>query len=194
MTSNPTHAFVSKDCEAVTLDHTTVYMYPKIVQAMSSAEKQYGLMVNKAALHAANVSAATKLQAFGQKTGSSALISIIQARCVDFANKYIVKAGNFSIVSYGRVITDATKTNGELKGTMNKSDANRRPEDLQFAKLSCNISFCDLDSNDLRIYPFSFFVHLKVESESVTRPGNAANIDLVTFHRDSDWATSTVKY
>ena len=92
---------------------------------------------------------------------------------------------------FSRVITSATNDDGTLKDTDNQGDVNRHPENLQFTKLSYEISFLLIDSINTQICPFSFFIRLHNESKSVTKPGTTTNIDLDTFHGPSDWATST---
>ena len=188
------HTFTPKNCEPVTLDKTTLYLYPRITPTMSAPEKQYALMVNKAVLEDSDIPPSTALQTYGERTNSQSSIGILQERHIAFAKQYILSASQFTVLSYhgknGRVIADCMLANDELKPTTNIANADRRPANIHFAKLNSDIRFTSIDAANTQVYPFSFFIRLQCQTLPVTGPagGNAGN--LTSFHGPDGWAQS----
>lgn len=193
-TSSNLSAFTPKDLEAVSLDKTTIFLYPRITSDMEDAEKQYGLLVNKAALENSTIPIKTKLSALGQRTETSTIIGITQAQVIDHAQRFILTSKNFTVVSYhratGKVIQNCLKTDnsGTLKSYSNQSTANRRPADVLYAKLSTDISFAAIDSTAVTIHPFTFYIRLQQETRTV-QDNNGNDVILTTFFGPDDWVT-----
>eukprot|EP00978_Attheya_sp_CCMP212_P025966 scaffold84604_cov47-Attheya_sp.AAC.7 len=70
--------------------------------------------------------------------------------------------------------------------------ANRRPEGIQYVKLSSNIKFTEVDDKNVQPYPFTFYVRLTMEDISV-QDDNQNGINLLTFHGEDDWVTDTLQ-
>lgn len=186
--------FVPKDLIPISLDKTTVYVYPKIGTDMISAEKQYGLLVTKASLETANIPIKTKLQALGSLTDAQTIIGILQARLISHAISFLQEPGNFSLVSYhgknGKVIPDCTDSNGDLIAFNRKSATDRRPEGITFAKISCNIDFTSIDPSSTEKYPFTYFIKLDTETKTLVDDQNQ-QIQWTTWYGHGNWARST---
>lgn len=194
MASKDLATFVPKATEPITLDKTTIFLYPKISPDMEDAEKQYGLLVNKSALENAVIPIRTKLSALGQHTDTSTIVSIMQQRVTAFTHQTIMEKGNFRVVSYhkanGVVIQNCLQSGTDkLKPYANASSSNRRPAHIVYAKLSCDISFTPIDPSNTSIHPFTFFVRLNTETRIVKNDQNA-DVTLTTFFGPDDWATS----
>lgn len=92
--------------------------------------------------------------------------------------------------STGVVIQNCLKSGTtELKPYANASPANRRPANIVYAKLSCDISFTPIDPSNTLIHPFTFFVRLNTETRVVKDHQNA-DVTLTTFFGPDAWATS----
>lgn len=186
--------FVPKDLIPISLDKTTVYVYPKITTDMISAEKQYGLLVTKGSLGTANIPIKTKLQALGSLTDAQTIIGILQARLISHAMSFLQEPGNFTVVSYhgknGKVIPDCTDSNGDLIAFNKKSAADRRPEGITFAKIACKIDFSSIDRNSTAKYPFTYFIKLDTETRSLVDDQNQT-VEWNTWYGHGNWARST---
>eukprot|EP00978_Attheya_sp_CCMP212_P035800 scaffold157897_cov33-Attheya_sp.AAC.1 len=71
--------------------------------------------------------------------------------------------------------------------------ANRRPEGIQYAKLSRDIKFTEVDDKNVQPYPFTFYVHLSTMEDITVQDENQNDINLLTFHGEDEWATDTVQ-
>jgi uncharacterized Zn finger protein (UPF0148 family) len=193
MTTAEDQSFVPKDNVSLNLGKTTIYVYPHISEEMSATEKAYSFLVNKSALESADVSPKVRLQSFSDLTGTTSLIGILQARHVDFALAFIKRAQSFTVRSYhgpnGLIIPNCTQDDGTLKLTDNQTQGNRRPEDIQYVKIACDVVFTDLTPDNTQPYPFTFFVRLEMDTRTVLNStGN--DVQLTTFFGPTDWATS----
>jgi hypothetical protein len=110
---------------------------------MLYSERSYAFMVTKAALEAAGIPHDQMLQILAGITRKAPLVSVLQSKFIDFAKNAIRKAGNFKVLSYhgrkGRIINNAETPEGNLRPTENATNPDRRPADLMYAKLSCDL-------------------------------------------------------
>ncbi len=194
MKSSELKSFVPKDNVSLNLGKTTIYVYPHISEEMSNTEKAYSFLVNKSALEATDINPKVRLQSFSDLTGTTSLVGILQARHIAHALSFIRRAQSFTVRSYhrpnGLIISDCLQANGNLKPTDNQTQANRRPEDIQYVKIACDVVFSDITPVNTQLYPFTFFVRLQMESRTVTNStGN--DVTLQTFFGPDDWASST---
>jgi hypothetical protein len=121
------------------------------------------------------------------------LVSVLQAKFIEFAKTAIRQAGNFEVLSYhgrnGRIINNASLDNGNLKPTNNQTAAGRRPTGIMYAKLSCDVLFADIGPTNTSAYIFSFFIRLPTEARILLNStGNG--VILNTFHGPADWHSS----
>eukprot|EP00957_Ditylum_brightwellii_P167327 12738522-Ditylum_brightwellii.AAC.1 len=93
-------SFAPKKAITLQLGKGTVYVYPHFTAGMQSTEKAYGFMIDKATLEVADGPYKTKIQMFGDLTGTTPLVSMIQEQFVVHALRYVKKAGQFSDRSY----------------------------------------------------------------------------------------------
>ena len=194
MKASELKSFVPKDNVSLNLGKTTIYVYPHISEEMSNTEKAYSFLVNKSALEATDVNPKVRLQSLSDLTGTTSLVGILQARHIDHALSFIRRALAFTVRSYhgpnGLIIANCTQPNGDLKPTDNQTAVNRRPSDIQYVKIACDVVFSDITPENTQIYPFTFFVRLDMETRVV--PNSAGgNATLTTFFGDDNWATST---
>ena len=193
MKSSDLKSFVPKDNVSLNLGKTTIYVYPHISEEMSNTEKAYSFLVNKSALESTDINPKVRLQSFSDLTGTTSLVGILQARHVDHALSFIRRAQTFTVRSYhrpnGLIIADCYKPDGTLKDTDGQTNANRRPGDIQYVKIACDIVFSDITPENTQLYPFTFFVRLHMETQTVTN-SNGADTPLTTCFGPSDWATS----
>ena len=193
LSSKKSSVFCPKQLTPVTLERTTVYLYPTINASMNENERTYGLTVTKNALiSATSVSFKTKLECLKQHTGSTSTVEVISSRFMHHARNQIHDVNKVTLQSYhssdGRVITDCTKPGSDhLKDMDNQTDDMRRPIDIRFARVSTNLEFKSLDPNHITRYPFSYFIDLPITSSSVTSAGGNSHIDLKTFAGRGDW-------
>ncbi len=81
------------------------------------------------------------------------------------------------------------RADGNLKHVDAESNATRRPSDIQYVKIACDVVFTDLTPDNTQPYPFTFFVWLKMDTRTVSNStGN--DVQLTTFFGPTDWATS----
>jgi hypothetical protein len=73
----------------------------------------------------------------------------------------------------------------------NQSNTNRRPADIQYVKIACDLVFhsSDLTPGNTQLYPFTFYVRLPVETRTVQN-SDGGNLQLTAFFGPHDWATS----
>lgn len=194
--SDEDQTFVPKDLIPITLDKTTVYVYPKITADMLQAEKMYGLLVTKNSLESANVPIKNKLMTLGHLTDSDTIIKILEARLIQYTKEFIKQPGNFQIISYhssnGKVIKncfDTSNNNKDLKAFNKCSATNRRPDGISYAKLSCDIKFTDVDPSCKTIQPFTYFVRLNQETQTLKDDKNQ-DVEWTTFYGHGNWARS----
>jgi hypothetical protein len=193
MKSSELKSFVPKDNVSLNLGKTTIYVYPHISEEMSNTEKAYSFLVNKSALESADINPKIRLQSLSDLTGTTSLVGILQARHVDHALSFIRRTQSFTVRSYhspnGLIISGCLQDDGTLKPTDGQTAANRRPEDIQYVKIACDVVFSDITPDNDQLYPFTFFVRLHMENRTVT---NSAGGDtpLRTFFGPNDWATS----
>jgi hypothetical protein len=193
MNSSTLQTFIPKDNVGLNLGKTTIYVYPHISEEMSNTEKAYSFLVNKSALESADVNPKVRLQSFSDLTGTTSLVGILQSRHVEFALGFIRRAASLTVRSYhgpnGLIIPGCNQANGSLKLTDGQTNVNRRPGDIQYAKIACDIVFNDLTPGNTQLHPFTFFIRLHMETQTVT---NSLNQDvlLTTFFGPTDWATS----
>eukprot|EP00957_Ditylum_brightwellii_P157911 12020094-Ditylum_brightwellii.AAC.1 len=137
---------------------------------MPATEKAYGFMLNKAALEASDTSFKIKIQAFGNLTSATPLVSVIQEMLVNHATKFITKVEQFQVRTYhslnGRLIP-VYLTNGTIVPVEGQLVANRRPAGIIYIKIALDIKFCDIDLTNQGIYPFTFFAHLPMDTQGV---------------------------
>jgi uncharacterized Zn finger protein (UPF0148 family) len=193
MKSSELKSFVPKDNVSLNLGKTTIYVYPHISEEMSNTEKAYSFLVNKSALESTDINPKVRLQSFSDLTGTTSLVGILQARHVDHALAFIRRAQSFTVRSYhlpnGLIIADCSKLDGTLKSTDAQTNGNRRPADIQYVKIACDVVFSDITPGNTQLYPFTFFVRLHMETRFV-RNSTGNEISLTTFFGDDDWATS----
>jgi hypothetical protein len=140
MSTDSSKAFVPKQFTPITLDKTTVYVYPMLSSTMNENKKTYGFGVTKNALKAASmISFKTRLECLKQTTNSASTVDVISSKFIDHAEDFISKISNLSIKSYhgpnGHVIFNCTITqNGHLKPTSNVTAPNRRPANICLPK------------------------------------------------------------
>jgi hypothetical protein len=186
-------SFVPKDSIALNLGKHTIYVYPSVTEDMSYSERSYAYMLNKSALESADILIKTRFQVFGDKMGTSSLMGILQARYADHAITHMRTANNFRVLSYhrlnGKILATAILPNGNLRETEGQTNANRRPDGIQYAKISCDLMFTAINTEDTQAYPFTFFIRLHQQNLEVTNSTNAI-VQLNSFHGPSDWATS----
>jgi hypothetical protein len=193
MKSSELKSFVPKDNVSLNLGKTTIYVYPHISEEMSNTEKAYSFLVNKSALESADINPKIRLQSLSDLTGTTSLVGILQARHVDHALSFIRRTQSFTVRSYhspnGLIIPDCLQDDGTLKSVDGQTAVNRRPEDIQYVKIACDVVFSDITPDNDQLYPFTFFIRLHMESQTVTNSiGN--DIALRTFFGPDDWATS----
>jgi hypothetical protein len=196
MPTDSSKVFVPKQFTPITLDKTTVYVYPMLSNSMNETEKTYGFGVTKNALKAASmISFKTRLECLKQSTNSASTVDVISNKFVDHAEEFISKVSNITVTSYhgpnGHVIPDCTilETN-HLKPTSGVSNTNRRPENIRFAKISTFLDFSSINPTHTTKYPFTFYIDLNITTEEVQTSGQGT-INLTTFHGDEDWAHDT---
>jgi hypothetical protein len=80
----------------------------------------------------------------------------------------------------------ATPDSGHLKPTQNQTNANRRPADIMYSKISSDLHFDTIDANNTASYPFSFFVRLPIETITVQNSTDN-DVTLNTFHGADAW-------
>jgi hypothetical protein len=186
-------SFIPKDTVALNLGKHTIYVYPSVTEDMSYSERSYAFMLNKSALESADILIKTRLQVFGDKMGTASLMGILQARYADHAVAFMRNATNFQVLSYhglnGRIIAEAMEPNGELREINGQTNANRRPGGIQYAKISCDLKFTAINTEDTQAYPFTFFIRLFTENIGVPNSTNVL-VSLNSFHGPNDWATS----
>jgi hypothetical protein len=167
-----------------------------LTNSMNENEKTYGFGVTKNALRAASlVSFKTRLECLKQSTNSTSTVDVISNRFVDHAENFITKVSNIIVKSYhgpnGHVIPNCTiLENSHLKPTSGVTTANRRPQNIQFAKVSTSLDFSSINPSHTTKYPFTFYIDLNVTTEEVATTGSATTF-LTTFHGDADWAHDT---
>jgi hypothetical protein len=196
MSTDYNTVFVPKGLVTRMYDRQSVEMYPTIEMNWPKPEKNYAYMTNLAALDAQTFSFSLKIQAMASSTGTEPLVGIMRAKFRSVANAQIFEAGNFEVVSYhssnGMSIMNAKLANGNLKpcnGPDGIANNDRRPSDIMYAKLICNLKFTDADPTNRRIVPFTYFVTLPMENITVQNTiGN--DLQLNTFHGPDDWASS----
>jgi uncharacterized Zn finger protein (UPF0148 family) len=193
MKSSDLKSFVPKDNVGLNLGKTTIYVYPHVSEEMSNNEKAYSFLVNKSALESADVSPKVRLQSFSDLTGTTSLVGILQTRHIDHALAFIRRAQSFTVRSYhssnGLIIPDCNQPDGTLRLTDNQTNTLRRPENIQFAKIACDIVFDDLTPGNTQLYPFNFYVRLHMETRTVQN-SQGGDLQLTTFFGPHDWATS----
>ena len=186
--------FTPKKNQPVQIGKETIYVYPAITADMNMAERSFGFLVTQSALEAADVPMKSKLQIIGDLTHTSSLIGILQERFIDQVQLYIRKATKFEVLSYhgqnGKIQT-AMDTDGNLLPTHGVVEADRRPADIYYAKISCDISFSDIDPFLTSVHPFTYFVRLMNETQNVTDENNNDAGPLTTFFGAINWAQST---
>jgi hypothetical protein len=73
----------------------------------------------------------------------------------------------FQVLSYhslnGHVLAMVINENGQLRDTENQTNANRRLDGINYAKISCNIILSSINASDTQAYPFTFFIRLFTE-------------------------------
>jgi hypothetical protein len=89
---------------------------------MSSSERSYAFMLNKAALKSANILIKTRFQVFGDKIGTASLMGILQAPCANHSATYMWNdTTTFRVLSYHglncRIIVATTLPGGDLYAT-----------------------------------------------------------------------------
>jgi hypothetical protein len=190
MSSPSETSFVPKDNVPRTFGRTTVYVYPEVDTTMSYSERSYAFMVTKSALEAAGIPHDQMLQILAGITRTAPLVSVLQSKFIDYAKNAIREAGNFEVLSYhgrnGRIINNAETVEGNLKPTENATNPDRRPADLMYAKLSCDLLFVAIDAENTSSYPFTFFVRLPTENR-IVQNSQGGNVNLNTFHGPADW-------
>ena len=193
MKSSELKSFVPKDNVSLNLGKTTIYVYPHISEEMSNTEKAYSFLVNKSALESTDINPKVRLQSFSDLTGTTSLVGILQARHIDHALSFIRRAQAFTVRSYhrpnGLIISDCYKPDGTLKDTDGQTAANRRPGDIQYVKIACDVVFSDITPDNTQLYPFTFFVRLHMETRTVDN-STGGEASLTTFFGVNDWATS----
>jgi uncharacterized Zn finger protein (UPF0148 family) len=73
--------------------------------------------------------------------------------------------------------------------TDDQPNASRRPADIQYVKIACDVTFHDLTSGNTQLYPFTFFVRLHLETRTVHN-SLGSDLQLSTFFGPHDWANS----
>jgi hypothetical protein len=196
MSTDSSKAFVPKQFTPITLDKTTVYVYPMLSNTMNENEKTYGFGVTKNALKAASmISFKTRLECLKQTTNSASTVDVISNRFVDHAEEFISKVSNIIVKSYhgpnGHVIPNCTnlETN-HLKPTSGVSAANRRPENIRFAKISTFLDFSSINPTHTTKYPFTFYIDLNITTLEVAT-SQQGFVNLTTFHGNDNWAHDT---
>jgi hypothetical protein len=194
MTSSDLQSFISKDnVVSLNLGKMTIYVYPNISKEMSNTEKAYSFLVNKSALDSTNVNPKVKLQSFSDLTGTTSLVSILIARHLDYSLSFIQRAQSFIVCSYhssnGLIIPGCEQPDGTLKLFENQTAGNRRPADIQYVKVACDVIFNDLMPGNTQPYPFTYYVRLPLETHTVQN-STGADAQLTTFFEQHEWATS----
>jgi uncharacterized Zn finger protein (UPF0148 family) len=193
MTSSDLQSFIPKDNVSLNLGKTTIYVYPNISEEMSNTEKAYSFLVNKSALESTDVNPKVKLQSFSDLTGTTSLVGILIARHIDYSLSFIRRAQSFIVRSYhsnnGLIIPGCQQPDGTLKLFEAQTAANRRPADIQYVKVACDVIFNDLTPGNTQPYPFTYYVRLPVETRTVQN-STGADVQLTTFFGEHDWATS----
>eukprot|EP00978_Attheya_sp_CCMP212_P043110 scaffold275582_cov32-Attheya_sp.AAC.1 len=133
-------SFAPKKEIPLTYGKSTVYVYPSITERMPNVEKSYTFMMNKSAFATADIKIKTNIQAFANSLNLAPLANVIQANFIEHARTYITSTGKFTIDSYqgrnGLIIPDCLDIDGDLRPTSGEAPANRRPEGIQYVKLS----------------------------------------------------------
>ena len=157
MKSSDLNSFVPKDNVGLNLGKTTIYVYPHVSEEMSSNEKAYSFLVNKSALESADVSPKVCLQSFSDLTGTTSLVGILQTRYIDHALAFIRRAQSFTVRSYhssnGLIIANCNQADGTLRLIDAHTNANCRPESIQFAKIACDVFFLELTPGTTQTTP-----------------------------------------
>eukprot|EP00978_Attheya_sp_CCMP212_P008523 scaffold19992_cov32-Attheya_sp.AAC.2 len=127
-------------------------------------------MTNKAAILIADIHPKeVKLQAFGNATDCTSLVNVMSTTFIKHANKWLFQAGNFEVISYhsrnGLTIPNCLDADGDLKEMEDQAPADRRPANIQFARLSSDIRFTAIDKDNRQPRPFSYFIRLPMELE-----------------------------
>eukprot|EP00978_Attheya_sp_CCMP212_P028529 scaffold98745_cov31-Attheya_sp.AAC.1 len=194
--STMSQSFAPKKEIPLTYGKSIVYVYPSITEGMPNAEKSYAFMMNKSAFATADIKIKTKIQAFANSLNSTLLANVVQAKFIEHATTYITSTGKFTVDSYhgrnGIIIPDCLDVDGDLRPSSGEAAANRRPEGIQYVKLSSDIKFTEVDDKNVQPYPFTFYVRLTMEDITV-QDENQNDINLLTFHGEDEWATDTVQ-
>ena len=104
--------FTPKESKNITHGKTSLQAYPPLGLEMSPAGKSYGYLFTKSALGSADLAICTKLQAFGDLTNTTPLVSAIAGKFILVANEFIKNHGKLNIKSYdsanGCIINNST--------------------------------------------------------------------------------------
>ncbi len=196
MSSKPSDYFVPKTPVPITLDKTTVYVYPSLSKEMNEAEKLYGFTLTKNALKAASaLSFKSKFECLKQNCGASNTIDVFSQRFISHAKQYSTHQANIKVIAYygsnGRVITDAMDPiTGHLKPVDNQTATNRRPSNIKYAKIQSMISFAGVDISCAAQVPFSYFIDLGDIETRTVQNSRGDDVDLTTSFVRDDWAHS----
>eukprot|EP00957_Ditylum_brightwellii_P063008 4781946-Ditylum_brightwellii.AAC.1 len=137
---------------------------------MPTAEKAFGFMIIKSTLEAADLNGKTRLQASGDLMSTTLLITVLQEQYMQFATQYHKKPAQLSVRWYhnlaGKIVKHCYDGN-DLKKTSGVPIGDMHPENIYFANIASDIKFSSLDKRNVKIYPFTVFIQLLVESKSV---------------------------
>jgi hypothetical protein len=86
-------------------------------------------------------------------------------------------------------MANALDANGILRPTDGMTNATRRPDEIMYAKIACDLTFASLDEDNVTTSFYSFFIRL--HTETITVQNSTGNdVILNTFHGDSNWNLS----
>lgn len=185
-------SFAPKKMIPVTLNKTTVYLYPTLSNTMNVNKRTHRFTVTKNALAVTpSVPWKTKLECLKQQTNSVSTVDVIASCYTNHSNKFITCVANLNIQSYhgsnGNVINNCIDpTTGHLKPLNRVTDTNCCLNGIKYAKVSTNLDFSMINFEYTTNHPFSFYIDLLIQSRTVQNESNR-NVEITTFVRAADW-------
>eukprot|EP00978_Attheya_sp_CCMP212_P034433 scaffold144089_cov66-Attheya_sp.AAC.2 len=92
----------------------------------------------------------------------TSLVNVMSTTFITHANKWIFQTGHFEVISYhtrnGLTIPNCLDADRDLKEMEDQAPADRRPTNIQFARLNSDIHFTAIDKDNKQPYPFYYFV------------------------------------
>jgi hypothetical protein len=91
------------------------------------------------------------------------------------SNVLRLSQSNYIMVPMVSSYQNCIQADGTLKLVDAQSNANRRPSDIQYVKIACNVVFSKLMPGNTQLYPFTFYVWLHMENQTIT---NSTGVDI----------------